>query len=39
MPSFDGTLSDEQIRQVALFLKNMDALPPAPQRLWKAVHI
>jgi thiosulfate dehydrogenase len=39
MPSFDGTLRDEQIWQVALFLKNMDALPPAPQRLWKAVHI
>jgi thiosulfate dehydrogenase len=38
MPSFDGTLRDEQIWQLALFLKNMDALPPAPQRLWKAVH-
>jgi thiosulfate dehydrogenase len=38
MPSFNGTLRDEQIWQVALFLKHMDGLPPAPQRLWKAVH-
>jgi thiosulfate dehydrogenase len=38
MPSFGGTLRDEQIWQLALFLKHMDGLPPAPQRLWKAVH-
>jgi mono/diheme cytochrome c family protein len=38
MPSFDVTLRDEQIWQVTLFLKHMDHLPPAPQRLWKAVH-
>jgi thiosulfate dehydrogenase len=38
MPSFNGTLRDEQIWQLALFLKHMDGLPPAPQRLWKAVH-
>jgi mono/diheme cytochrome c family protein len=39
MPAFDGTLQDDQLWQIVLFLKNMDALPPAPQRLWKAVHI
>jgi thiosulfate dehydrogenase len=39
MPAFDRTLREEQIWQVALFLKHMDGLPPAPQRLWKAVHI
>jgi thiosulfate dehydrogenase len=38
MPAFNGTLRDEQIWQVALFLKHMDALPPAAQHLWKAVH-
>ena len=38
MPSFSRTLKDEQIWQLALFLKHMDGLPPAPQRLWKAVH-
>jgi mono/diheme cytochrome c family protein len=37
MPAFDGTLRDEQIWQITLFLKHMDGLPPAPQRLWKAV--
>jgi thiosulfate dehydrogenase len=38
MPAFGGTLRDEQIWQLTLFLKHMDGLPPAPQRLWKAVH-
>ncbi|HTU81370.1 MAG TPA: cytochrome c [Candidatus Acidoferrales bacterium] len=38
MPAFDGTLDDTQIWQVALFLKHMDGLPPAPERAWKAVH-
>lgn len=37
MPSFRGSLSDEQIWQVVLFLKNMDSLPPAAQRAWNAV--
>ena len=39
MPAFNRTLKDDQIWQIVMFLKNMDALPPAPQRLWKAVHI
>jgi mono/diheme cytochrome c family protein len=39
MPSFGHTLTDEQLWQLALFLKHMDGLPPAPQRVWKAVHI
>jgi thiosulfate dehydrogenase len=38
MPSFDGALQEEQMWQITLFLKHMDDLPPAPQRLWKAVH-
>lgn len=37
MPSFIKTLREEQIWQVTLFLKHMDGLPPAPQRVWKAV--
>jgi thiosulfate dehydrogenase len=37
MPSFQGTLTDRQLWQVVLFLKNMDALPPAPQKAWDAV--
>lgn len=37
MPSFGKALSDEQIWQLALFLKHMSGLPPAPQRAWKAV--
>ncbi|MBV8344041.1 MAG: cytochrome c [Candidatus Eremiobacteraeota bacterium] len=37
MPAFGKTLRDEQIWQLALFLKHMDGLPPAPQRVWKAV--
>jgi thiosulfate dehydrogenase len=37
MPSFVKTLREEQIWQVTLFLKHMDGLPPAPQRVWKAV--
>jgi thiosulfate dehydrogenase len=37
MPSFGKTLNDRQIWQLALFLKHMDGLPPAPQRIWKAV--
>ena len=37
MPAFDGSLSDRQIWLLALFLKHMDGLPPAPLRAWKAV--
>ncbi len=37
MPSFGASLTDEQRWQLALFLKHMDGLPPAPQRIWKAV--
>ncbi len=37
MPSFGQALHDEQIWQVALFLKHMDSLPPEAERLWKAV--
>jgi thiosulfate dehydrogenase len=37
MPSFGKTLSDEQLWELALFLKHMDKLPPAPEREWKAV--
>ncbi len=37
MPSFGASLSDEQRWQLALFLKHMDGLPPAPERIWKAV--
>lgn len=37
MPSFGKTLTDEQIWQLALFLKHMDQLPPAPQKAWTAV--
>lgn len=37
MPSFGGTLEDEQLWQLTLFLKHMDSLPPAPQRVWQAV--
>ena len=37
MPSFGRSLDDEQIWQVTLFLKHMDALPPAAERAWRAV--
>jgi mono/diheme cytochrome c family protein len=37
MPAFGATLNDRQLWQLALFLKHMDGLPPAPQRVWKAV--
>jgi mono/diheme cytochrome c family protein len=38
MPSWKGTLNDEQIWTLALFLKHMDKLPPAPQQAWQNVH-
>jgi thiosulfate dehydrogenase len=37
MPSWAGTLNDEQIWTVALFLKHMDKLPPAAQQAWQNV--
>jgi mono/diheme cytochrome c family protein len=37
MPSFGYTLSDRQIWILALFLKDMDQLPPAVQRAWQKV--
>ena len=37
MPSFGHTLNETQVWQVTLFLQNMDKLPPAPQRAWKAL--
>jgi thiosulfate dehydrogenase len=37
MPSFGKTLDDRQLWQVTLFLKHMDALPEAPERIWKSV--
>jgi thiosulfate dehydrogenase len=37
MPAFGGTLDDDQLWQVTLFLKHMDSLPPAADRVWKAV--
>ena len=36
MPAFTLSLSDEQIWTLALFLKHMDALPPGPQKIWRA---
>jgi mono/diheme cytochrome c family protein len=35
MPSFIGTLDDQQRWQVTLFLKHMDALPPQVSRAWR----
>jgi thiosulfate dehydrogenase len=37
MPAFDRSLTQHQIWQLALFLKHMNALPPAVQRVWKSV--
>ncbi len=37
MPAFGKSLTDEQIWQLALFLKHMDRLPPAPQKVWNSV--
>ena len=37
MPSWEGTLNDEQIWTLALFLKHMDKLPPAAQQAWQNV--
>jgi mono/diheme cytochrome c family protein len=37
MPSWRSTLSDRQIWTIALFLKNMDKLPPAPGSDWQQI--
>ncbi len=37
MPSFGYSLSDQEIWTLALFLKNMDKLPPAVQQVWQNV--
>lgn len=39
MPSFGQSVNETQIWQLALFLKHMDSLPPAPERAWKSVKI
>lgn len=36
MPSWKATLSDQQIWTLALFLKNMDKLPPGPKAVWQS---
>ncbi|HZZ92288.1 MAG TPA: cytochrome c [Usitatibacter sp.] len=38
MPSWKGTLSDQEIWTLALFLKHMDKLPPAPEQAWRMVN-
>jgi thiosulfate dehydrogenase len=37
MPSFEYSLSEQQIWTLALFLKHMDKLPPAVQQAWQKV--
>jgi mono/diheme cytochrome c family protein len=37
MPAYAATLDDSQRWQLALFLKNMDKLPPGPDRTWKSL--
>jgi mono/diheme cytochrome c family protein len=37
MPSWESTLSDEQIWTLALFLNHMDKLPPAAEQAWQKV--
>jgi mono/diheme cytochrome c family protein len=37
MPGFSKSLSQSEIWTLALFLKHMDALPPAAQKVWTAV--
>jgi thiosulfate dehydrogenase len=37
MPAWHDTLSDQQIWTLALFLKHMDILPPAPEQAWQQV--
>jgi cbb3-type cytochrome c oxidase subunit III len=36
MPAWKDELSDQQIWTLALFLKHMDKLPPAPETAWRS---
>lgn len=38
MPAWAGTLNDQQIWTITLFLKHMDKLPPAAQQVWQELH-
>jgi mono/diheme cytochrome c family protein len=38
MPSWKGTLTDQQIWALALFLNHMDKLPPAAEQAWQKIH-
>lgn len=35
MPAWQGTLNEQQIWQLVLFLKHMNSLPPAAQQAWE----
>lgn len=37
MPSWKGVITKKQAWTLALFLKHMDKLPPAPEQVWKQV--
>lgn len=37
MPAWKDTLSSQQMWELALFLKHMDNLPPAPKQAWEQV--
>ena len=37
MPSWKATLNSQQVWTLALFLKNMDKLPPAAEQAWQQV--
>jgi thiosulfate dehydrogenase len=37
MPSWKGTLTDQQIWTLARFLKHPDKLPPAAEQAWQNV--
>lgn len=37
MPSWNGTLTKQQMWTLALFLKHMDKLPPIAEKAWKQV--
>ncbi len=39
MPAFDKTLTTTQLWQLTLFLKTMDHLPPAADRVWRQVSV
>jgi mono/diheme cytochrome c family protein len=37
MPAFRESLSEDELWKLTLFLKNMNSLPPVPQKAWDAV--